>query len=232
MLERSAGKLARSVLRGERSREAPDLPGGRIDMRVHSPPGEGAILRIRLMKDEDLEAVVQVWHAAGRRAYTFIDSWQRFTLAQALRVFRQQIAPVCGFGWQKPRKALLATWPSRGATSTASMSVHFSSVMETVLPCSNTQWSGARLDSNCIHIRRIPKRVLSMRSLGSFQSTTGSARPQRTNRMWNISGGLSVRANFSFYLTAARLRFPLKPNECGGAAASDRLRRWLFSHLK
>ncbi len=27
MLERSAGKLARSVLRGERSREAPDLPG-------------------------------------------------------------------------------------------------------------------------------------------------------------------------------------------------------------
>ena len=47
------------------------------------------------MKDEDLEAVVQVWHTAGRRAYTFIDSWQRFTLAQALRVFRQQIAPVC-----------------------------------------------------------------------------------------------------------------------------------------
>jgi hypothetical protein len=28
MLERSAGKLARSVLRGEGSREAPDLPGG------------------------------------------------------------------------------------------------------------------------------------------------------------------------------------------------------------
>jgi hypothetical protein len=30
MLERSAGKLARSVLRGERSREAPDLPGAHI----------------------------------------------------------------------------------------------------------------------------------------------------------------------------------------------------------
>jgi hypothetical protein len=28
MLERSAGNLARSVLRGERSREAPDLPDG------------------------------------------------------------------------------------------------------------------------------------------------------------------------------------------------------------
>jgi hypothetical protein len=29
MLERSAAKVARCVLRGERSREAPDLPGGR-----------------------------------------------------------------------------------------------------------------------------------------------------------------------------------------------------------
>jgi ribosomal protein S18 acetylase RimI-like enzyme len=47
------------------------------------------------MKDEDLEAVVQVWHAAGRRAYTFIELWQRFTLEQARGVFRQQIAPVC-----------------------------------------------------------------------------------------------------------------------------------------
>ena len=28
MLERSAAKVARCVLRGERSREAPDLPGG------------------------------------------------------------------------------------------------------------------------------------------------------------------------------------------------------------
>jgi len=30
MLERSAGKLARSVLRGEGSRKAPDLPGGNL----------------------------------------------------------------------------------------------------------------------------------------------------------------------------------------------------------
>ncbi len=29
MLERSAAKVARCVLRGERSREAPDLPGAR-----------------------------------------------------------------------------------------------------------------------------------------------------------------------------------------------------------
>jgi hypothetical protein len=32
MLERSAAKVARCVLRGERSREAPDLPGGRFQI--------------------------------------------------------------------------------------------------------------------------------------------------------------------------------------------------------
>jgi len=38
MLERSAGKLARSVLRGERSREAPDLPGGPyFDVSAEAP---------------------------------------------------------------------------------------------------------------------------------------------------------------------------------------------------
>ncbi len=31
-LERSAAKVARCVLRGEGSREAPDLPGGRISL--------------------------------------------------------------------------------------------------------------------------------------------------------------------------------------------------------
>ena len=35
MLERSAVKVARCVLRGERSREAPDLPGGSIKRGVH-----------------------------------------------------------------------------------------------------------------------------------------------------------------------------------------------------
>ena len=47
------------------------------------------------MKDEDVEAVVQVWHTAGRKAYPFIDTWQRFTLDQADRVFRQHIASAC-----------------------------------------------------------------------------------------------------------------------------------------
>jgi ribosomal protein S18 acetylase RimI-like enzyme len=52
-------------------------------------------LQIRLMKDEDLEAVVRVWHTAGRMAYTPIESRQRCTLDQARSVFRHQIAPVC-----------------------------------------------------------------------------------------------------------------------------------------
>src|SRR5262245_47969460 len=52
-------------------------------------------MRIRLMTDEDVEAVVRLWHAAGRRAYPFIESWQHFTLAHARHVFRKQIAPGC-----------------------------------------------------------------------------------------------------------------------------------------
>lgn len=69
---------------------------GRGDERIHPPSQEEIrILRVRLMTDEDLEAVVRVWYTAGRRAYTFIELWQRFTLAQARSVFRQQIAPGC-----------------------------------------------------------------------------------------------------------------------------------------
>jgi len=47
------------------------------------------------MRDEDVKAVVQVWHTAGRTAYPFIDTWQRLTLDDAYSVFRQHIAPVC-----------------------------------------------------------------------------------------------------------------------------------------
>jgi hypothetical protein len=37
MLERSAAKVARCVLRGERSREAPDLPGARTVDNLTAP---------------------------------------------------------------------------------------------------------------------------------------------------------------------------------------------------
>ena len=47
------------------------------------------------MREEDVEAVVRVWHASGRAAYTFIELWQRFTLDQARKVFREHIAVEC-----------------------------------------------------------------------------------------------------------------------------------------
>jgi ribosomal protein S18 acetylase RimI-like enzyme len=47
------------------------------------------------MADDDVEAVVRVWHASGLLAYPFIERWQRFTLELARRVFREEIASVC-----------------------------------------------------------------------------------------------------------------------------------------
>src|SRR5262249_53309284 len=50
---------------------------------------------IRPMTSDDVEAVVRVWHASGQRAYPFIDLWQRFTLDEARRVFREVIVSSC-----------------------------------------------------------------------------------------------------------------------------------------
>ena len=47
------------------------------------------------MTDEDLEAVVRVWHSSGQRAYPFIDLWQRFTFDEARTVFRTVVASTC-----------------------------------------------------------------------------------------------------------------------------------------
>ena len=52
-------------------------------------------MRIRRLKDEDVEAVVQVWYASGRAAYPFIERWRVFTLAKARGVFREDILAVC-----------------------------------------------------------------------------------------------------------------------------------------
>ena len=52
-------------------------------------------MRIRLMADEDVEAVVRVWHASGLVAYPFIERWQRFTLELARSVFQEEIASTC-----------------------------------------------------------------------------------------------------------------------------------------
>src|SRR5262249_53231761 len=89
------------------------------------------------------------------------------------------------------------TWLSKEATSIASTSVLTISAMGSEHLCSNMPWSAVRTDSNCTHIRRIRKRALSMRSMGSFLSNTESAHHRRTNRMWNTGGGLSARHNLA-----------------------------------
>jgi len=61
-------------------------------------------MRIRLMTDDDVDAVVRLWHASGRQAYTFIDLWQSFTLEKAGEVFRAHIIPVCEI-WVAERDA-------------------------------------------------------------------------------------------------------------------------------
>lgn len=52
-------------------------------------------MRIRPMTDEDFDAVVRVWHAAGLATYTFIDIWQQLTFEKAREVFREHVAKDC-----------------------------------------------------------------------------------------------------------------------------------------
>ena len=51
--------------------------------------------RIRRYEPMDEPAVLQVWHRSGRDAYSFLPTWQEFTLEQARNVFRQVILPTC-----------------------------------------------------------------------------------------------------------------------------------------
>jgi ribosomal protein S18 acetylase RimI-like enzyme len=50
---------------------------------------------IRPYLPTDASAVVGVWHRAGRATYTFLPTWQAFTLEQAHIVFQQVIVPHC-----------------------------------------------------------------------------------------------------------------------------------------
>jgi len=51
--------------------------------------------QIRPYRPADESAVVGVWHRAGRAAYTYLPTWQQFTLEQALHVFQHVIVPHC-----------------------------------------------------------------------------------------------------------------------------------------
>ncbi len=50
---------------------------------------------IRPYRPTDESAVVGVWHRAGRAAYSFLPTWQAFTLEQAHVVFQHVIVPRC-----------------------------------------------------------------------------------------------------------------------------------------
>ncbi len=50
---------------------------------------------IRPYVSTDAAALIGVWHRAGRAVYTFLPTWQAFTLEQAHRVFHDIIVPSC-----------------------------------------------------------------------------------------------------------------------------------------
>jgi TDG/mug DNA glycosylase family protein len=50
---------------------------------------------IRRYRPDDEAAVVGVWHRSGRAAYTYLPTWQAFTLEQARDVFRRTILGRC-----------------------------------------------------------------------------------------------------------------------------------------
>ena len=50
---------------------------------------------IRKFQPADEGDVVEVWHRAGMTAYTYLPTWQAFTLEQAREVFARVIRPNC-----------------------------------------------------------------------------------------------------------------------------------------
>ena len=50
---------------------------------------------VRPFEASDESAVVGVWHRSGRAAYTFLPTWQTFTVENAHVVFRNVIRPKC-----------------------------------------------------------------------------------------------------------------------------------------
>jgi len=50
---------------------------------------------IRRFRDADEAEVVGVWHRSGLAAYTYLPTWQAFTIDQARWVFRNVIRPRC-----------------------------------------------------------------------------------------------------------------------------------------
>jgi GNAT superfamily N-acetyltransferase len=71
------------------------MPGGREGAAMTNRPTETAGRAIRLFHESDQEEVVGVWHRSGIAAYTYLPTWQAFTLDQAAMVFDNVIRPNC-----------------------------------------------------------------------------------------------------------------------------------------
>ena len=65
--------------------------------------------RIRPYRPADESTVVGVWHRAGQAAYTFLPTWQQFTLGEAHQVFQQVIVSHCEL-WVATREALVVAY--------------------------------------------------------------------------------------------------------------------------
>jgi hypothetical protein len=59
------------------------------------PAMHGSHRAIRSFQPADEGDVVEVWHRAGMAAYTYLPTWQAFTLEQAREVFARVIRPNC-----------------------------------------------------------------------------------------------------------------------------------------
>jgi ribosomal protein S18 acetylase RimI-like enzyme len=51
--------------------------------------------QIRPFQDADEDAAAAVWHRSGRAAYTYLPTWQAFTLERARQVFHDVILARC-----------------------------------------------------------------------------------------------------------------------------------------
>jgi putative acetyltransferase len=70
---------------------------------------------IRAYREEDESAVVGVWHRAGLDAYTYLPTWQAFTLEQAHTVFREIILANCDIWVAVSDRQVVAYLAMRGS---------------------------------------------------------------------------------------------------------------------
>ena len=69
---------------------------------------------IRKFQPADEADVVEVWHRAGIAAYTFLPTWQAFTLEQARWVFDRIIRPNCAIWVAMVDKRVVAYLAMKG----------------------------------------------------------------------------------------------------------------------